>query len=357
MGDKLRKVNLLVDLTKVLLTIFISLVCVTLLILLVSKDPMKAISAFYLGPFTTLRRFSQIFQLATPIMFTGLAVTIMLKAGLFNMGSEGAFFFGGIGATCIAVNMSMAPGIHTIAALLAAAVFGGLVGIIPAFLRAKYDINELVVSIMMNYVMISISMFILNYYLRDMSVSARISKPFPESAVIPRIFGTAHFGFVIAVVVAIFVYVFLYRSKLGYEIRISGSNGLFASYSGIKTLKVIVLSQVIGCAIAGLGGGVEVLGSYKAFSWEGATGYGFDGMVVAIIARQNPLFAILAALFMGYLRAGADIMNRTSDVALEVISVVQAIMIVLVAAEAFLSKWRHKLTVKKAGITKEASAS
>lgn len=347
MKTNLKKVNIIVDLAKLLITIAIALVCVTVLILLVSDEPANAIRAFFLGPFSTTRRFSQVFQLATPIIFTGLAVTMMLRAGLFNMGSEGALYFGGICATFVAVNLELPPVLHTVVALLAAAIGGGLVGIIPAVLKAKFKIGELVVSIMMNYVMISISMFILNYYLRDISVSARISKSFPEYVKIPKIFGTAHYGFLIAVVVALIVWVLMNRTKVGYEIRVAGNNSSFASYSGIKTMKVIILSQVIGCAIAGLGGGAEVLGSYNAFSWDGATGYGFDGMVVAIIARQNPLSAVVAGLFIGYLRAGADIMNRTSDVALEVIQVVQAIMIVLVAAEAFLANWRHKLTVRQ----------
>ena len=352
MKTNLRKVNLIVDLAKLLITILIALVCVTVLILLVSDEPSMAIRAFFLGPFSTSRRLSQVFQLATPIMFTGLAVTVMLRAGLFNMGAEGALYFGGICATFAAIKFQLPPVLHTVVALLAGAVGGGLVGIIPAILKAKFRIGELVVSIMMNYVMISISMFILNYYLRDVSVSARISKSFEEYVKIPKIFGTAHNGFLIAVGVAILAWVLINRTKIGYEIRIAGNNSAFASYSGIKTMKVIILSQVIGCAIAGLGGGAEVLGTYNAFSWDGATGYGFDGMVVAIIARRNPLSAVLAALFIGYLRAGADIMNRTSDVALEVIQVVQAIMIVLVAAESFLSNWRHKLTVKETSLVK-----
>ncbi|MEA4911253.1 MAG: ABC transporter permease, partial [Oscillospiraceae bacterium] len=258
-------------------------------------------------------------------------------------------------ATFVAVNTTFPPVIHWILALLLAMLGGGLVGVVPALMKSKLGANELVVSIMMNYVMISISMFVMNYYLRDVSVSARISKSFPEYVKIPKIFGTAHYGFVIAVCTAVLVYIFIYKTKIGYEIRVSGSNNLFSSFSGIKTTKVIILSQIVGCAVAGLGGGAEVLGSYNAFSWDGATGYGFDGMVVSIIARRNPLVAIVAALFLGYLRAGADIMNRTSDVALEVISIVQAIMIVLVAADAFLSEWRHKLTVKESDtLTQEA---
>lgn len=347
MKTNLKKVNFIVDLAKLLITILIAMVCVTLLILIVSDEPAVAIRAFFLGPFSSTRRLSQIFQLATPIMFTGLAVTVMLRAGLFNMGAEGALYFGGICATFVAIKLQLPPVLHTVVALLAAAIGGGLVGVVPAVMKAKFKVGELVVSIMMNYVMISISMFILNYYLRDVSVSARISKSFAEYVKIPKIFGTAHYGFLIAVGVSILVWILIHRTKLGYEIRIAGNNASFASYSGIKTMKVIILSQIIGCAIAGLGGGAEVLGTYNAFSWDGSTGYGFDGMVVAIIARNNPLSAVLAALFIGYLRAGADIMNRTSDVALEVVQVVQAIMIVLVAAEAFLANWRHKLTVRE----------
>ena len=150
MKTNLRKVNLIVDLAKLLITILIALVCVTVLILLVSDEPSTAIRAFFLGPFSTSRRLSQVFQLATPIMFTGLAVTVMLRAGLFNMGAEGALYFGGICATFAAIKFQLPPVLHTVVALLAGAVGGGLVGIIPAILKAKFRIGELVVSIMMN---------------------------------------------------------------------------------------------------------------------------------------------------------------------------------------------------------------
>jgi simple sugar transport system permease protein len=138
----------------------------------------------------------------------------------------------------------------------------------------------------------------------------------------------------------------LYRTKMGYAIRIVGQNDNFARYNGININKTILLAQMFGGILAGFGGATEMLGMYTRFQYQALTQYGFDGMLIAIIARNNPATVPLAALFLAYIRTGADIMNRTSDVPLEIISVIQSAIIMLVVAKMFLNKFKHEQIVK-----------
>jgi len=138
------------------------------------------------------------------------------------------------------------------------------------------------------------------------------------------------------------------KTRWGYRIRLTGANAKFAQYSGIDTNAVIVYSQVIGGFIAGLGGSIEILGMYTRFSWQTLPGYGWDGVIVAILARNNPIFVPVAAFFLAYLRIGADIMSRYSDVPNEFVTLIQGTIIILIAASSFLAKYRHRMVFKEA---------
>ena len=156
------------------------------------------------------------------------------------------------------------------------------------------------------------------------------------------------------ILVSILCYIFLYKTKWGYALRATGENEKFALYSGIPVTKVVIWAQIIGTALAGLGGSVEMLGMHSTFKWTASPGYGFDGVIIATLARNNPGLVPFAAFFLAYVRTGADILNRTSDIPAEIISIVQATIIVLVAAEAFLSKWKEKQIVKQTGALETA---
>ena len=192
-------------------------------------------------------------------------------------------------------------------------------------------------------------MYVLNYYLRDPKAGITASYILKPSAklinLVPKT--KIHFGLIIALAAVVIVYYFLYRSKHGYSLRMTGLNQSFAKYSGMNTTNIIMYSQVIGGFIAGVGGSVELLGMYDRFTWDSLPGYGFDGIIIAILARNNPLLVPVAAFFLAYLRTGANTMAMMADVPSEVISIIQAIMIMLIAANAFLAGWRHKMVVKK----------
>ena len=136
------------------------------------------------------------------------------------------------------------------------------------------------------------------------------------------------------------------RSRLGYAIRVTGLNAMFARYSGIHVNKVVLAAQLIAGALAGFGGANEMIGMYNRFQYQGLTQYGFDGVIIAIIAKNNPAFVPVGALFLAYIRVGADIMNRSSDVPLEVISVIQAVIIMLIVANKFLGKLRNRALIR-----------
>ena len=155
-------------------------------------------------------------------------------------------------------------------------------------------------------------------------------------------------GVILAVLFVVACYLLIYKTKLGYEMRAVGINKEFAKYGGINIKKVTILAAVLGAAIAGIGGMTQVMGIYRKFNWNAETGYGWDGIAVAIIARNNPLLIVPASIFLAYLRVGGGMLNLNSDVPTEMISIIQAVIILLITAESFLSSWKTKLTVSNA---------
>jgi len=156
-----------------------------------------------------------------------------------------------------------------------------------------------------------------------------------------------HLGFFLALLLAVLFSILLYKTRFGYELRLSGSNPSFAKMVGISSSKVILLTQVLAGRVAGLGGAVEQMGMYQRFNWQESPSYAWDGVIIAILSRNNPALVPFSALFLAYIRVGADIMSRKSDVQNELVALIQALLILFVTAEAFLSGWEHRREVKE----------
>ncbi|MEW9094513.1 MAG: ABC transporter permease [Clostridiaceae bacterium] len=343
-----KKIETQFEIIRTFVAILLAMSLAFLIILGISKQPLEALTTFLTGPFSSLRRFGNMIEMSIPFIFSGLSVCVMFQAKQFNMITEGAFFIGGVAASFIAVKVMLPIGIHPIVAILFGGLIGALAGLIPGILKTKWNADELVSSLMLNYVCLYMGIYVINNVLRDPSAGMMSSYVFNPTAVLKKIVpGTRiHLGIFVAILFIILTYLFMYRSKWGYALRMTGLNKNFAEYSGINTKKVILYSQVLGGFIAGLGGATEILGMYQRFQWQSLPGYGFDGIIVAILARNNPLFIPVGALFLAYLRVGADIMARMTDVPSEVIAVIQAIIIMLIAANRFLAKWKHQRIVK-----------
>ena len=341
----------LLRVVRTVVALLIALSIALLIILAVSERPGEAIGAFLVGPLTSVRRFGNVIEAMIPLICTGLATSVMFCAAQFNLASEGAFFFGAIGAAAIAVSGPLPGFIHPLFAIITGGLLGAVFCGIPGMIKARWGASELVSSLMLNHIAFFLGIFMINYFMRDTSAGAMVSYPFLESARLPAIIpGTrVSMGLIVAALLVVFGAVLVFRTPWGYRIRVVGANIAFARYVGIDVGKTIVLSQVIGGILAGVGGAVEVLGLYRRFAWQLLPGYGWDGIIIAILCGNNPALVPLGAFFLAYLRTGADIMSRTSDVANEFVAFIQGTMIVFIAAEGFM-QFRSRQTAARTSI-------
>ncbi len=346
-------------LIRTLIAILVGVIISVVLIYLISKTPAYSLKQFLLGPILSKSRLANVFELASPIIFCGVAIAIAFQAKQFNVGAEGALFLSAAIGTAFAVSTHMPAVPHVILILVVAGLTGAAWGWIPGVLKAKWGASELVSSLMMNYVAYFLGLYLINSHFRDKSAGFLVSLPLPKTAWLPQLIpGTRlHLGIILAVIFALLGYYFLYHTTSGYEIRTTGNNEKFARFGGINVVKVVILSQVISGMIAGIGGMTEVMGIHHRFNWQNSPGYGWDGVIVAIIGRNHPILIIFAALFLAYLRVGSQVLNLMADVPSELVAVIQAIIIILITAEAFLSKWKYKITMKQASIEEAGNES
>lgn len=343
-----KQIEKVMDAAKTAAAVLVSFAATILLICLVSSTPWQTVKDFFLGPFQTTRRIGNIIEMAIPICFTGCGICIMYSTGHINMGSSGYFYIGGLAASIVAYGLLLPSGLHPVVCILAGGLVAALIAAIPAVHFSAWGINEVVSSLMLNYIWVYLGTWILRTFMLDSAAGFNASKAFQETAKLSRIIsGTrVHSGLILAVVVVIFSWLFLKKTKWGYQIRMMGMNSKFSVYSGMGVTGILLFSQMLGGFLAGIGGACEVLGMYTRFEWAAAPTTGFDGIMVAAIAYRNPALVPVAALFLAYVRVGADVISRTSDVPSEIVSIIQALIIMLVGAQMFLSGIRHKQIVK-----------
>ena len=301
------------------------------------------------------KRLTEILAAMIPTTFTGLSVCIMFAANQFNMGAEGGIMLGAFVSAMAAIYLPLPAGLHPIVAVLLGGLAVAIVMLIPAVLKAKLNVSEMVCSLMLNYIIMYVIKFLMNTPLADKSKGQIMSFPFRETSLIAPIVNNKIFsgskltwGFVIAMITVVICGLFMYRSRWGYAIRMIGINQDFSKYSGMNVAGTIILSQVVGGFLAGAGGGIEMLGRYNAFSWSALPGYGWTGITIAILAGNNPYMVPLAAFFMAYLSKGCDLMATYAKVPAQLISIVQGVIFLFFAADQFLSGYKQKLVVQSA---------
>lgn len=345
--------NTKLNILRTVLAILIALLISFGIIFLTSKEPVTAIIQLLTGPLQSQRRFGNVIEAMIPLIFTGVGVSIMFAANEINLAGEGSFHIGGLIATYFALNTALPPGISPIVTILVAGICGMLITGVPAILKIKTESDVLVSSLMMNYLILYFSNYLLSNVLRDPKAGAVVSFAVPAATQLSTILpGTRiHIGLFIALAVAVLGYIFMYKTKIGYELRVTGENRDFARYSGINVVKITLVSQLVGGFIFGIGGGVELLGMYNRFTWTSLLGYGWDAIIITTLAKKNPIYVPFAAFFLAYLRTGASIMSRSTDVVTEIVTITQGIIILLVVAEQFLSKYRHNIIAKEARAT------
>lgn len=358
-----KKRSLIFSVVRGCAAILIALAVATLLIFVCSDgslaerggQTLSALRQLLIGPLfrskggISTKNLCDVLAAMIPIVFTGMATCVMFSANQFNLGAEGGIMLGAFATSLVAIYAPLPAGVLPIVAVLAGGAAVGAMMLIPGLLKVKLGVSEMVCSLMMNYVVMYLIKYLLNTYLADKSKGQIMTYNFQERAAIPQLIENGSklsWGWIVAMVLVVVITLFMYRTRWGYSIRMIGINQDFAMYSGMKVGTIIVLSQVLGGVLAGMGGGIEMLGRYTNYSWMALPGYGWTGITVAILAGNNPAFVPLAAFFMAYLNKGCSLMSTYSGVPSQLIDILQAVIFLFFAAEQFLSGYRQKLVVR-----------
>jgi len=329
-----------------LLAVFTALVVGGLVIAAAGGNPIEAYVGLFEGAFGTARAISETTVWATPYIFAGLAVALAFKGGLFNIGAEGQLALGAVAAAWVGYGLPKALGVSIPAAVhiplvLGASMLAGLIwGAIPGWLKARTGGHEVINTIMMNYIALNMVSYLLNGPMKDpdpLNVIAR-TPLIAQSARIPPIFPNYrfHWGFILALVMAGVVWWLLWKTTLGYEIRTAGTNPDAARYAGINVRRTIVLTMALSGLLAGLAGGIEVTALNFRHELGFSIGYGFDAIAIALLGKTHPLGVVLAAILFGAMRNGATRMQFLSQIPVDVISIIQALILLFVAADAIV---------------------
>ena len=299
-------------------------------------DPQLAEGNFWGGFYP----FSETLVTASPLILTGLSVALAFRAGLFNIGAQGQFIAGAIGASWVGFTFDMPVVIHTLAAMAAAIVFAGLFGGFVGFLKARTGAREVIVTIMLNYVAAYFLLWLLGTtaFLRP-GRQDPIAPEVQQSARLPHLFGSefrANLGFFVALLAAAAVWWLLNRSTWGFRFRAVGANASASRTAGISVARVTTTVMFVAGALAGLGGAVQILGSEYAMTSGIGGSFGFDAITVALLGRGTPIGTVFAALLFGALRAGGLTMQASTETPLDLVLVIQALVVLFIAAPALI---------------------
>ena len=317
-------------------------------IALTGRDPLLAYQALWEGAFGSPRALSETLVWATPYLFTGLAVALAFRGGLFNIGAEGQLAVGAVVAAWIGyglpgfVGRPLPAAIHLPAVLLGGTLAGAAWGAIPGWLKARTGAHEVINTIMLNYVALLGASYLLNGPMRDpnpLNVIARTPE-IAAAARLPRLDGDLrlHAGLVLAIVAVAAVWWVLYRTSIGFAIRTVGTSPDAARYAGMPVGGLVVAALALSGGLAGLAGAVEVAGLHHRQELGFSLGYGFDAIAIALLARAHPLGVLPSALLLGALRNGATRMQFLAGVPPDVVTVLEGLILLFIAAEAVVRR-------------------
>lgn len=331
--------------------IVVALLFGAVVLALVGGNPIRAYAHIGRAAFGDLGVFSDTMVKATPILLAGLACSVAFQMKLWNIGAEGQFYMGALGASAVVLSGLVTEDMSrwvSIPMMMAAGVLGGaLWGAVPGFLKARLRVNEIITSLMMNYIAVAlVNFFVFGVWSEG---GFQMSRTFPKSAWLPRLADfavefklfrglTTHLGLLFAVVAAVIVWYVLYRSLWGYEIRLIGDNPRAAQYAGVNITRNIVLVMMLSGGLAGLAGMSEISGVVHRLQTAISPGYGFTGIIVAWLAKLNPLVVIVVSvLFGGLILAGREIQPAG------VPRLIQGIILFMLIASDVLLRYRVRL--------------
>ncbi|MFU8890512.1 MAG: ABC transporter permease [Anaerosomatales bacterium] len=329
-----------------LVSVAIAAIIGSIIMLIAGFDPLAAYAAMFKGAFGGGRQIGETMLRSTPLMFTGLAVAYGFRAGLFNIGAEGQLFMGGLSAAWLGIVLAGMPRpLNIILMLVAGAAIGAAWAFIPALLKAKVGAHEVITTMMFTYIGRYIVSWLVTGPLKAEGQIPQTNR-LPVESTLPKMHemlpfltpSRVHLGFVVAIILAFFIWWVLKYTSLGYESRAVGYNPWASETGGISVPATTIKALCISGALAGLAGVTEVMGVHMRLFDQFSAGFGFTGIAVALLAKNNPIGVIAAAILFGGLSAGGGTMQLEADVPQKVILIIQALIIFLVAAEQ-IARW------------------
>ena len=341
----------------VLMPVFATLAALAVgavVLLFLGVNPFEAYGALVEGAFGSPNAMAETLVKATPLLLVGLGICIAFRGNVINIGGEGQMIIGAIFATIIGLSLTGLPGwLMIILAMLMGFIGGAFWGAIPGFLKAYFNVNEILSTIMMNAIAVQIMNFLLRGPMID-PAQLELASKIPQTARLleafrlPRLAPTRlHLGFLFAVILAFLVYIFLWKTTLGYRIRAVGQSHHAARYAGINVKKNIVLALLLSGAFAGLAGAIQVYGvNYRMITDGSASGFtgsaGFNGIVAALFGQLHPLGTIPASIFFGALLVGANKMQRVMQVPSALITTLNGLVVIFVVSSEYFQRRRQK---------------
>lgn len=324
------------------LAILIAVIVGGLLVLALRENPFEVYWYLISGSLVGVPNLLVTLQMTTPLIFTGLAVSISFRAGLWNIGAEGQMLVGALAAGIVGFALPMPGYVHLPAAILAAFLGGAAWAAIPAALRVYLNVNELVVCLMMNPIALLLTGFFATHVLKAPGPTNKLPDILPTAA-LPTfsLYSQVNAGLFLALACCALFAVVNARTIRGFEWKIMGLSPRFAYYGGINVPRRAIWVMMLSGAVAGLAGAEQVLGVYGAFFDNFSPGYGFDGIAVAMLANFNPVGVILAAFLFGALNAGSAVLQMMSGLSKYLVQVLQFIMVLVLAAQ-FSWEWLGK---------------
>jgi len=342
------RVESLKDVWSSILSIILALIAGGLIVLLIGESPLTAYKSLFLGAFGSVKGIANTLTKSIPLLFTGLSVGLAFRCGLMNIGGEGQLFIGAFTSVIAAIYLPL-PRIILLPlvillGMLAGALWGGFAGL----LKAKYGLHEVIVTVMTNYIAIQLTSYFVNYPFKAEGWIAQ-TEAVPAAAALNRLIPKTQLtsALYIAFAAVIIVYLLLWKTSIGYEIRSVGENPSAAESGGISTARNTILAMAISGGIAALAGITQTLGLYGRFIDKFSPGFGFTGIAVAVLGRNHPFGIVLTALLFGALDAGALQMNRETSISSNLVVIIQGLVILFVAAPEIVKALRLRRGAKQ----------
>jgi len=314
----------------------LTLVVGFILVALVSDRPVAAYEQLILGNFSSTANFANLLNRVTPVLLIGLGVVFAFRAGIFNVGGEGQLFLGAIASAALAIKLPDLPGpVMVLTCLLGGIVAGAFWAWIPGVLKVRFEVDEVVTTLMLNFVATLLTSYLVAGVLRDKDAYGAVSVPIQKSAWLPALPGLpqADWGVVLALVAVVASWVVLFRTVWGASLRAAGTNARFAESVGVKAGRDVIAAMMVSGAFAGLAGAVYVLGTGHRFEQNFSPGLGLIGLTVALMGREHPFGVLLASIFYAMMLNGSALMQLETDVPRSLVDLITGVLVLLMTVE------------------------